>query len=275
MTITLRFYDATQVPAGSCVSWSSPAKALHCAGSCCVFPHGARAKSRALRYHPRRRSGRHRLLAAFGRCCAAHGGAGDHAADRSRFRRPHGLCAGLGHPELLLHHAAAAPGAVGRAVADAGGGAGAAVAAQARRRADDRELRRPDGDRPRHRGLSVHDLPESALERGRRRARHPAADVCAVVARSVPHPPPAGRGRPAGLSGGADRAGHDLAGRRLERLLRRRLSLQIRPLGRDGDFRLRQLRLHGIGGRHRRAAEGAAGGFLSRRRPPPAHHHDP
>ena len=72
-------------------------------------------------------------------------------------------------------------------------------------------------------------------------ARHPAADVRAVVARSVPHPPPAGGGRPAGLSGGADRTGHDLAGRRLERLLRRRLSLQIRPLRRDGDFRLRQL----------------------------------
>ena len=67
----------------------------------------------------------------------------------------------------------------------------------------------------------------------------------------------------------------DLAGRSLARLLRRRLSLQIRPLGRDGGFRLRQLRLHGIGGRDRRAAEGAAGGFLSCRRPPPAHHHDP
>ena len=56
-------------------------------------------------------------------------------------------------------------------------------------------------------------------------------------------------GRPAGMSGGADRAGDDLAGRSLARLLRRRLSLQIRPLGRDGGFRLRQLRLHGIGGR--------------------------
>ena len=41
--------------------------------------------------------------------------------------------------------------------------------------------------------LPVHDLSEPALERGRRRARHPAADVRAVVARSVPHPPPAGR----------------------------------------------------------------------------------
>jgi hypothetical protein len=63
--------------------------------------------------------------------------------------------------------------------------------------------------------------------------------------------------------------------RSLARLLRRRLSLQIRPLGRDGGFRLRQLRLYGIGGRDRRAAEDAAGGFLSCRRPPPAHHHDP
>ena len=67
----------------------------------------------------------------------------------------------------------------------------------------------------------------------------------------------------------------DLAGRSLARLLRRRLSLQIRPLGRDRGFRLRQLRLHGIGGRDGRAAEGAAGRFLSCRRPPPAHHHDP
>ena len=212
MTIPLRFCDATQVPDGSCVSWSSPAKALHCAGSCCVSSHGARAKSRALRYHPCRRPCRDRFLAAFGRCCTAHGGAGDHAADRNRFRRPHRLCAGVGHPELLLHRAAAAPGAVGRAVADAGRGAGAAVAAQARRRADDRELRRPDGDRPRHRGLPVHDLSQPALERGRRRARHPAADVRAVVARSVPHPPPAGGGRPAGLSRRAGRLFHRLAG---------------------------------------------------------------
>ena len=275
MTITLRFYDATQVPAGSCVSWSSPAKALHCAGSCCVFSYGARAKSRALRYHPCRRPCRHRLLAAFGCCGTAHGRAGDHAGDRSRFRRPHGFCAGVGHSELLLYLAAAAPGAVGCAVADAGRAAGAAVAAQARRRADDRELRRPDGDRPRHRGLPVHDLSELALERGRRRARHPAADVRAVVARSVPHPPPAGAGRHAGLSRRTGRLFRHLAGRSLARLLRRRLSLQIRPFGRDGGFRLRQLRLHGVGGRDRRAAEDAAGRFLSCRRAPPAHHHDP
>ena len=128
------------------------------------------------------------------------------------FGGAHRFCAGLGHPELLLYRAAAAPGAVGRAVADAGRGAGAAVAAQARRRADDRELRRPDGDRPRHRGLPVHDLSQSALDRGRRRARHPAADVRAVVARSVPHPPPAGAGRQAGLSRRAGRLFHHLAG---------------------------------------------------------------
>ena len=57
-----------------------------------------------------------------------------------------------------------------------------------------------------------------------RRVRHPAADVRAVVARSVPHPPPAGRGRHAGLSRRFGRAGHHLAGRSLARLLRRRLS---------------------------------------------------
>src|SRR3954454_6147024 len=38
MTITLRFYDATQVPAGRASPGPSPAKALYCAGSCCVPP---------------------------------------------------------------------------------------------------------------------------------------------------------------------------------------------------------------------------------------------
>ena len=42
--------------------------------------------------------------------------------------------------------------------------------------------------------------------------RHPAADVRAVVARSVPHPPPAGGGRPAGRSRRAGRLFHGLAG---------------------------------------------------------------
>src|SRR4030095_15289970 len=38
MTVTLRFYDATQVPAGRAPPGPSPAKALYCAGSCCVPP---------------------------------------------------------------------------------------------------------------------------------------------------------------------------------------------------------------------------------------------
>ena len=42
--------------------------------------------------------------------------------------------------------------------------------------------------------------------------RHHPADVCAVVARSVPHPPPAGAGRHAGLSGRAGRLCLCLAG---------------------------------------------------------------
>ena len=50
--------------------------------------------------------------------------------------------------------------------------------------------------------------------------RHPAVDVCAVVARSVPHPPPAGRSRAARLSRGIDGAGDRVAGRGLARLLR-------------------------------------------------------
>ena len=69
----------------------------------------------------------------------------------------------MGNPELLLDRPVAAPRAVGRAVADAGRGADPAVAAQARYRADDRELRRPDGDRPRYRSVPVYDLPQSAL----------------------------------------------------------------------------------------------------------------
>ena len=46
---------------------------------------------------------------------------------------------------------------------------------------------------------------------GGRRRRH-APDVRAVVARSVPYPPPAGAGRQAGLPCGADRLFPDLAG---------------------------------------------------------------
>ena len=158
MTIPLRFYDATQVPAGSCVSWSSPAKAFALRRVMLRVPDGARAKSRPIRYRACRRPRRDRLLAPFSRCCTAHGGADDHGADRNRFRLAHRLRARMGHPELPLHRIAAASGAVGRAVADAGRGAGAVVAAQARRGADDRELRRRDGDRRRQRGVPVHDL---------------------------------------------------------------------------------------------------------------------
>src|ERR1700692_149374 len=105
-----------------------------------------------------------------------------------------------GDPELPLDRTAAAAGAVRRAVADAGRGADPVVAAQARHRADDRELRRPDGDRPRYRGVSLYDLSQPALVRHRRSLRPAAPDVCAVVARSIPDPPPAGARLHAGLS---------------------------------------------------------------------------
>ncbi len=220
MTIPLRFYDAAQVPAGSCVSWSSPAKAFVLRRVMLRVPDGARAKSRPVRYRPCRRPCRDRFLASFSRCCTAHGGAGDHAADRSRFRLAHRLRAVVGHPELSLHRAVAASGAVGRAVADAGRGAGAAVAAQARRGADDRELHRPDGDRSRHRGVPVHDLSQPALVGAPGRPCHHSPDVCAVVARSVPDSPAAGGRWTAGMSCRAVRPGHRLAGRSLARLLR-------------------------------------------------------
>ena len=276
MTVPLRFCDTAQVPAASCVSWSSPAKAFAL----------RRVMLRLTRWRPRQIQARPlpplaagiaaigiwRLLAVAAPHLAA---LVDHAADRNRFRLAHRLPAVLGHPELLLHRAVAASGAVGRAVADAGRGAGAAVAAQARRRADDRELRRPDGDRSRHRGVPVHDLSQSALVGDRGRPCHHSPDVCAVVARSVPHPPPAGAGLQAGLPCRAGRLFRRLAGRSLARLLRRRLSVEIRPLRRHRGVRLRQLRLHGIGRRRRRAPQGAAGGFLPSRRPAAEHHHDP
>src|SRR6476646_11461777 len=78
----------------------------------------------------------------------------------------------MGNPEFPLPRAGAAPGAVGCAVADAGRGAGADVAVEARRRADDGELRRPDGDRSRHRRVPVYDLPQSALVGDHGRACH-------------------------------------------------------------------------------------------------------
>ena len=174
MTIPLRFYDTIQVPAASCVSWSSPAKAFALRRVVLRPIHGARAKSRSVRTHrcrPRRCRDRHLAAACGGD--AASGGARHHGPHRNRFRLAHRLPAGLGHPQFLLHHTAAPAGAVGRAVADAGRGAGAAVEVQARRRADDRELHRPDGDRSRHRGVPVHDLPEPALVGDRAPASSP------------------------------------------------------------------------------------------------------
>ena len=55
-------------------------------------------------------------------------------------------------------------------------------------------------------------FPNLRWSRDRRGARHPAPDVRAVVARSVPHPPPAGAGRHAGMSRRAGRLVHRLAG---------------------------------------------------------------
>ena len=212
MTIPLRFCDTTQVPAGRASPGPRQPRPFALRRVMLRVPDGARAKSRPVRYRPCRRPCRDRFLASFSRCCTAHGGAGDHAADRSRFRFTPRLRAVMGHPELSLHRAVAASGAVGRAVADAGRGAGAAVAAQARRGADDRELRRPDGDRSRHRRVPVHDLSEFALVGAAGRPCHHSPDVCAVVARSVPHPPPAGAGRQAGLSCRAGRLFPDVAG---------------------------------------------------------------
>ncbi len=167
-----------------------------------MLADGARAKSRSRSIrHGRRRGPRlnRHLAAACGRSTPS-GGASDHVSNRDRLRLAHRLPAVLGHPELLLDHAVAAPRAIGRAVAHAGRGADPAVAAQARHRADDRELRRSDGDRPRYRGISVYDLPQSALVGDRCRLRYDPPDVRAVVARSVPHPPPAGVGLHAGMS---------------------------------------------------------------------------
>ena len=265
-----------QVPAASCVSWSSPAKAhLIAPGSVLRPAHGARAQPSDPRRRACRRHCRDRHLAAACCCSAASGGTRDHGPDRDRFRRAHLLSAGMGDPEFPLPRAGAAPGAVGCAVADAGRGAGADVAVEARRRADDGELRRPDGDRSRYRRVPVHDLPQSALVGDRGRPRHHSLDVRAVVARPVPHPPPAGARLQARLPGGACPLFRDVAGRSLARLLRRRLSVEIRALRRHRGIRLRQLRFHGIRSRRHGTPQGAAGGFLPSRRPPAAHHHDP
>ena len=195
--------------------------------------------------------------------------------DRNRFRRAHRLPAVMGHPELAVHRAAAPARAIGRAVADAGRGAGAAVEVQARRRADDRELRRPDGDRSRQCGFPVYDLSEPALVGDLGGPRDDPADVCAVVARSVPDPPVAGAGGHARLSRRAGRIRLCLARRCLARLLSRRLSVQIRPFRRYRGLGFRQLRLHGIRRRCRRSPQGAAGGFMRPGGAAAAHHHGP
>ena len=245
------------------------------AGLCCVTGHGAAAEFIVLRCRRRQRHCRHRHLAPACRRRAPCRRAGRHAADRNRFRRAGRLSAGVGDPEFPLDRVAAAAGAVGRAVADPGRHPGAAVAAQARHRADDRELRRPDGDRPRHRRVPVYDLSQSALVGDRCGLGHLALDVRAVVARSVPDPPPSGRRGGAGVSGGAGRICLHLAGRSLARLLRRRLSVEIRALRRHRGIRFRQLWIHGIRRRGRRAPESAAAGLLPSGGTAAAHHHDP
>ena len=221
----------------------------------------------------RRRAGE--SVAGSGGGGAASRGAGADVADGIRFQLAARLPAGLGAVEFRLDRGAAPAGVVRRAVADHGGAAGAAVAAEARCRADDREFRRPDGGRPRHRRLPVHDLPGPALERDRRRGAGAAADVRAVVARSVPDQAAAGRGRRAALPRRAGRLRADLAGGAVARLFRRRLSVEIRPLRRQCGVGFLSIRLHGIRRGQRRAAEDSAGGCLPSGRHPPAYHHDP
>ena len=211
MTVPLRFHDTSQFPVAMSAFWPPPVQASS-AGFCCVTGHGAAAEFILLRCRRRERHCFDRDLAAACRRGSPCRRAGRHAADRNRFRLAGRISAGVGNPEFPLDRVAAAAGAVGRAVADAGGHSGAAVAAQARHRADDRELRRPDGDRPRYRRVPVYDLPQSALVGDRCGFRYLAPDVRAVVARSVPDSPPSRRGRGAGVSGGAGRICLRLAG---------------------------------------------------------------
>ena len=70
-------------------------------------------------------------------------------------------------------------------------------------------------------------FPNLRWSRDRRGARHLPADVRAVVARPVPHSPPAGAGRHAGLSRRAGRICLSPGPSSLARLLRRRLSFEI------------------------------------------------
>src|SRR5579871_536609 len=155
MTVKLRFYDTVLARAAPCVSWSP-------AGQGFAFRRGLRAthgnpvpvwSDRDIR---RRRlcRGWHRAGACA--CSATSGGTWPHVCNRGRFPRVPWVPARLGYPEFLLDRAVAAAGAVERAVAHLGRGADPAVALQARRGADDREFRRPDGDRPGYDGLPVH-----------------------------------------------------------------------------------------------------------------------
>ncbi len=212
MTVPLHFYDTAQSPAASSASWPLPAKAQGLRRVVLRLAHGARANSRSVRDDGNQRPRLGRPVAAACGRGAATGGAGADVSNRNRLQFTHRLSVVLGHPEFLLDRLAAAPRAVGCVVADLGGGAGAAVAAQARRGADDRELRRSDGDRSRYRGVFIHDLSAFALVRDCGCRRHDPPDVCAVVARSVPHPPLAGDGLRAGVSGRFGRLCLRLAG---------------------------------------------------------------
>ena len=115
-----------------------------------------------------------------------------------------GFVVAWGLAELLLDRAAAASGAVGCAVADAGRGADAAAAqlkhAIVQMTANFIDLMVIDRDNC---GVSVYDLSQSALVGDRRGRPDPSPDVRAVVARPVPHPPPAGAGVQADMPGGA------------------------------------------------------------------------
>ncbi len=214
MTIPLRFYDTTQVPAGRASPGPSPAKALAL----------RRVMLRCLPWRPRQIQGprpppslprpcRDRLLAAFGRRCTAPGGARRSccrpkpiSAARIGFALAWGI---LNFFLIALLRRPALSGALSLTLV-------VVLVLLSRLKHDVVQMTANfvdlmviDRDTA---AYPVHDLPQSALDRGRRRDRHPAADVRAVVARSVPHPPPAGAGRQAGLSRRAGRLFHYLAG---------------------------------------------------------------
>ena len=278
MTVQLQFYDTSQAPAAASVSWSSPAKASR----------QRRVRLRQTPWRPRQiqappsatvAAGEPRLASASGGCLAV---AAPHLAalavmlqTETDFGSRARLSAVLGHPELLLDRAAAASGAVGRAVADL-----VVVLVLLSRLKHDIvqmtanfvDLMVIDRDTAAFLFTIFPNLRWSVIGAG---ARHRSPDVRAVVARSVPDPPAAGAGLQARLSRRAGGIFLDLAGRGLARLLRRRLSVEIRPLRRHRGVGFHQLRLHGIGRGRDRAPQGAAAGFLPSRRPAAEHHHDP